>query len=115
MGTKNGFVEKFKKHKKKIVIATIITVGTGIVIHYLTGENQPVIDKIARKIGIGDEKDIDFDSTVGRFVDIWRENNSVKSIVTNLTPTDLGEFGNNLLKVDGIDSDTMIGLIVETM
>ena len=97
----NKVVEFIKTHKKGIAITAGLTVA-GIAV---ARSMSKVVDLPKPEL------------SVGTMQELWTEKQSngevyINAIVENLTAADLGRFGEEMMKVDGIGPDTVASLII---
>ena len=98
---KNKVVEFVKTHKKEIAIAAGLTaVGIAVAKNLIKVEDLPKPE-----------------ASVGTIQELWKETQSNGetyniAIVDNLTAADLGRLGEEMMKVKGINANTVASVIV---
>lgn len=110
-----------KEHKKAIVIAAGGTVGTAVMVILtkklvLNNNKIPVLFQGVLKNGktAYDVKSIGTFETC-RVVDLWKEGDWLDGVMDDIKVSDLGEFGEDLMKnVPGITEDTILGMALST-
>lgn len=92
-----------KEHKKAIAIATGVTVGTAVGV-VLT--KKLVLKNNFKPIGTFETCSI---------VDLWKEGDCLNSVMDNIKVSDIGKFGEDLMKnVPGITEDTILSAVLST-
>lgn len=101
----NKVVEFAKTRKKELVIAAgTVTLAVGFILYAIMRKKLPVDLPIP-------------ELNVGKINELWRETQGngeqyINAIVDELTVADLGRFGEEMMKVDGIDLDTTVSAII---
>ena len=103
-------VRKFiKTHKKEIAIAAIATV-IGSVAFVITRKTpkfaKETIKSVATQVMPTDvpKPELEF----GTLTDLWKDEWGINAIVNDITIADLGKFGEQLTKIDGVENDTVV-------
>ena len=100
-----------KNHKKTIAYLAVVTVGVavgGSVVHKMIAKKKSVFTYETKDL------DIPSDWEVGRLDGLWREDKQTKGVVgtiDHLKLEDLGKFGEEALKIDGVTEDMDVALI----
>lgn len=99
-----------KNHKKTIAYLAVVTVGVavgGSVVHKMMAKKKLVSTYETKDL------DIPSDWEVGRLDSVWRDKQqkAVVGIIDHLKLEDLGKFGEEALKIDGVTEDTDVSLI----
>ena len=110
MDIKNNKVVNFvKNNKKQIAIGAGVLVG-GITLFAFGKRMMPAGCKVIPKIESNDIK-ID-DWNLGKLDMCWQEGPWINAIVNNLTVADTGKLGEQLLKIDGVTTDTIVDMVL---
>ncbi len=117
----NKVLEWMKEHKKAIIIATGVTIGTavGVVLTkklVLKNNEIPVLFSGVFKNGktAYDVKPIGTFDTCS-VVDLWKEGDWLNSVMDDIKVSDVGKFGEDLMKnVPGITKDTILSAVLST-
>ena len=119
MKKENKVITFVKNHKKEIAFATItLVVGTVMLV---VARKKPDIPNtvIEPKIDwkkIMDEKIKNLNWSVGTVTDLWNEfEGSTDLIINDITVSNLGDLGEECLKIDGITSDTKVSMVLSLL
>ncbi len=110
-----------KEHKKAIVIAAGVTVGTAVSVILtkklvLNNNKIPVLFQGVLKNckTAYDVKPIGTFETC-RVVDLWKEGDWLNSVMDDIKVSDIGKLGEDLMKnVPGITEETMLSAVLST-
>lgn len=98
-----------KNHKKTIAYLAVVTVGVavgGSVVHKMMAKKKLVVTYETKDL------DIPSDWEVGRLDSVWRDKQQeIMGIIDHLKLEDLGKFGEEALKIDGVTEDMDVALI----
>ena len=99
----NRVVEFIKAHKKGIAITAGLTVAGVAVARIICGDKAVNLPKP--------------EFSIGHLQELWTETQSnaetyINAIVGSVTAADLGRFGEEMTKVDGIDPDSVSCIII---
>lgn len=106
---KKNVKEFVKTHKKEIAIAAAATVG-GVLAFAITRKtpkfSKETIKSVTTQVMPTDilKPELDF----GTLTDLWVDDYGVNAIVNDITVADLGKFGEQLTKIDGVENDTVV-------
>lgn len=107
-------IRKFiKTHKKEIAIAAVATV-VGSVAFVITRKTpkfaKETIKSVATQVMPTDipKPELEF----GTLTDLWVDDFGVNAIVNDITIADLGKFGEQLTKIDGVENDTVVTAVM---
>ena len=106
---KKNIREFIKTHKKEIAIAAIATV-IGSVAFAITRKTpkfaKETIKSVTTKVMPTDipKPELEF----GTLTDLWVDDFGVNVIVNDITVADLGKFGEQLTKIDGVENNTVV-------
>lgn len=95
-------------HKKELIVGAGVT-GTvliGSIVYMITKQKPKIADisSVVTKIEDLEKPELDF----GRLDELWREDSVVNLIVNDITVADLGAFGEQLKKINGVADDTTV-------
>lgn len=116
----NKLKEIWKEHKKEILIVTGLTALGGVfyVVTKKTPEstNMNVLQNWMSKftsVSLEEQARIKaFDCNVGTVVNMWNEGGFLNVIMDDLTVSDIGNLGQEFLKLDGMADNTKLSLII---
>lgn len=119
--TKEKLLKFMKSHKKEIIAAGLMTIGA-VTLFVITKRKVDVpkfepasalfVNKPDNWRAIEDKNIEALDWKLGKVTDLWPEGGWTNMIVKNVTPADLGKFGEEALKIDGVNSDTVIDTLI---
>lgn len=116
--TKMEKVKNFvREHKNGFIIAgtTIVVVGCGIV-YAIASKKSEVVEKVISEIpnwrAVEDEKIKALNWGVGTMTDLWDEGDHMHAIVNDVTVENLGKFGEELTKFEGVAKDDIISMFI---
>jgi hypothetical protein len=115
MEMKNKVVEFVKTHKKKIVLGTISAVAAigGIALVAMGKKRSMDTINFSGVFSTKNAKDIQVaDWGCGTLDDCWRENGWINAIVSDFTVADAGKLGDELLKIEGVTSETALQTVL---
>lgn len=111
---KKNVREFIKTHKKEIAIAAIATV-VGSVAFVITRKTpkfaKETIKSVTTKVMPTDipKPELEF----GTLTDLWVDDLGViNAIVNDITVADLGKFGEQLTKIDGVENNTVVTAVM---
>lgn len=100
-------VEYVKTHKKEIALAVAGTV-VGVVLFAITRKVASTPVKAVETV-VNDYKEIDPNViNIGTITDLWEDEYGYDMIVNDVTIKDLGNFGQELMKLEGVTEETEI-------
>lgn len=108
-----------KEHKKVIVNGAIcvgVTVG-GIALLVVTKKSLKFPETSFKGMSISKCEEIEkaridkLNWNLGTMTDLWDEGGCLNTIVTELTVSDLGKLGDELLKIDGVTKQTGVDIV----
>lgn len=105
---KKNVKEFVKTHKKEIAIAAA-TVGG--VLAFAIIRKAPKFSKDAVKIDTTQVMDTYLpkpELEFGTLTELWKDEWGINAIVNDITIADLGKFGEQLTKIDGVENDTVV-------
>lgn len=94
-----------KNHKREILIGTVMVVGSVVVCAITKRKPRFSNDTGVCPIVVSNW-------TIGKMSDIWTEGGHINAIVNDINANDLGEFGKELLKIDGFTNDSLVDVII---
>jgi len=110
-----------KNHKKEIII-TVGLATAGVVLYAVTKKQLTICKnhdkdgikilesfKEAYQMPIKDLPKLD----LGEITDLWVEDGFTEVVINNITVDDLGVFGKELLKIDGVKGTTVVSGILD--
>ena len=99
-----------KKHKKEIAIGVGTAVIGGVV--YMITKKKPKINSIDSFMPIP-YKDLEIPKLdIGRIDELWQDKISKMAIVNDFTIADMGDIGQEFLKIDGVTNETEVSVIM---
>lgn len=111
MDKKIKVVEFVKTHKKKLLIGAAAIAG-GVALSMI-GKKNRIPAYFSGVVSTPNAKDIPVaDWGAGTLTSCWREGGWINAIVTDLTVADAGKLGEELLKVDGVTTDTALQTVL---
>ena len=102
--------EFVKKHKKAIALSAIAGVSGGVI--FAITKKKPKIDKVVEKVV---DKWTDVDSSViemGKIEQCDTNGKWIDVVVNDINVSDLGKFGEELTKLEGVESETGVSAII---
>lgn len=108
---KEKIKEFVKTHKKEIAIAAVMTVG-GAVVFAVTRKTASAPVKAVEAV-VKEYKDIDPSIIgIGTINDLYEDEWGYEMIANDITVKDLGNFGQELMKLEGVTEETEISSII---
>ena len=104
---KNKIKEFVKTHKKEVAVAVVMAVG-GAVVFMVTRKTASAPVKAVETV-VKEYKDIDSSIIgIGTITDLYEDEWGYEMIANDITVKDLGNFGRELLKLEGVTEETEI-------
>lgn len=112
MEKKNKVVEFIKTHKKQLAVCAATAIG-GIVLIAIGKKRSMNTVNFSGVFSTPSAKDIKVaDWGCGTLAECWREGGWINTIVTDFTVADAGKLGEELMKIDGVTSDTALQTVL---
>lgn len=110
----NKIVEFIKNHKKEIALGAITTVTAVCGITFIAKSKKSYVPvKFSGVIETPAARDIPIaDWSVGTLTDCWHEGGWINAIAKDFTVADAGKLGEELLKIDGVNIDTAMQVVL---
>ena len=122
MDIKKGFskVKNFGKEHWKEILGTCVVLGSGAAI--IWGIAKDSIKPISTTLStIADDKELLVKEqeriakvgwTLGKMENLWDDEDGVMAIINDVAVSDMGKFGEELMKIEGTKPETMTGIII---
>jgi hypothetical protein len=104
---------EFIKSHKKVIIAGCVTLVCGGVVFAITKQGSGI--KPILEAADPHKWDLPIPETkVGNFEHLWLDGGErLTAIICDLKPSDLGALGEELLNIEGVDPETVLGMVLE--
>lgn len=123
MNVKEGFgkAKDFGKKHWKAILGTCVVVGSGAAIVWSISKD-PIIKPMSTTLStIADNKELlakeqeriaKVGWTLGKMESLWDEGDGMMAIINDVAVSDMGKFGEELLKIEGTKPETMTSVII---
>lgn len=105
---KNKVKEFVKTHKKEIALTAVAVVG-GVIIFAITKKKPKIVTQLAEAVPANKWRWIDApELELGTITDLSTNGEWIDAIVNDITVGDLGRFGEELCKIEGVNPNTIV-------
>lgn len=109
---KNEVKEFVKTHKKEIALTALAVVG-GAVVFAITRKNPKIATQAVEKVSENQWKWLDApELSIGTITDLSTNGQWTDAIVNDITVADLGRFGEELCKIEGVKPNTIVSSVM---
>ena len=109
--TKKEVKEFFKNHWKELAAGAAVCVG-GVIIYTITKQKPKVISEVVGKVLPNTDLAKPVDWSIGELTELWDEGFGPQAIVNDVSVSDLGNLGKELLKIDGVKETDGVSIVI---
>lgn len=109
--TKKEVKEFFKNHWKELAAGAAVCVG-GVIIYTITKQKPKAISEVVSKVLPNTDLAKPVDWGIGELTELWDEGFGPQAIVNDISVSDLGDLGSELLKIDGVKENDKVSAIL---